>query len=113
MRWAAVSCACVSGTGHFKTCASGRAQPGRKIKMNGKYPVAGAPRLPQRRPNITPVIERVTGPRLPITELEAAFGPAPLLKTEDPAAYKRLLDAIVGALQPYDVAEYTLARDVV
>jgi hypothetical protein len=46
-------------------------------------------------------------------ELEAVFCRGPLLKTEDPAAYKRLFDEMMAALKPRDAAEYVLVVDIV
>jgi hypothetical protein len=63
------------------------------------------------RPRNTSLTRRLREPLWALPELAAAFDP-PLLKAEDPAAYKALLDEIIGALQPRDFMEYILAREI-
>src|SRR5438067_13029865 len=66
---------------------------------------------PIRAPKINGAISTVRA-RLHVSAELAAALDVPLLKTEDPAAFKKLLDAIVNAFQPCDGMDYILVRDI-
>src|SRR5215831_17693696 len=77
-------------------------------KLPMQLPVPGRP--PPRSGTTKPTTRAPTRPLFIPPEWEAGFGRPPLLKGEDPEAYRMLVTATIEAQQPRDFLEYSLAR---